>query len=711
MLRTVVLTTLAVMLASVVGCSRCDSDSPHEPAAPSGQPEEFEPLGKVFILGLDGADWRIIDQLEQQGRLPNLARLRREGAWGVLRSEKPLLSPIVWTTIATGRHPLDHGIMGFLTMRDGKTEPVRSDERRVPAFWNLAGRFGFKVGVVGWYSTWPAEEVNGFLVSDRIGYHQVRGSADRVKTGLVYPPSLYEEIEPTWRQIEERLDAQAAARFFRAGELRPGESGAYVQIEQDRLDTFVGVLRTTELYRALTPYLLERYDPDLMAVYFEGTDSVGHLFAEYAPPALPGVDPRMADHLGATFDRFYEYIDAVVGELVSRLDAERTTLLVISDHGFKSGEARPRVPSKTAHADQAPLWHRPEGILLMWGRGVRKGIELPESSIFDVLPTAFRALGAPLAENLRGKPIDAAFTPDLLAHRVPKVDDYGPLEAQTRTAEAELPSDEVIAKLQALGYVGSHPSSAPWGTGAIDRGQASLPLNRFNLGVVLLNDGKRAEALEAFRSLQREMPKFAPGFLGEGLVLIQEQRFERATQVLERAVALGSEFPAIHAALGEAYLGLDRMQEAAVALHRALELDAGDGRTALLLAQLEMGDRDFASAAAHFATASSLAEAPLDRAAAHIGLAIVAEEGRRLEEAAEQYERALRIVPRLPRALERYGNLELYRNRFDHALELFSTLVEVSEESVQSLALYGRALRIAGREEEARRILERAESP
>jgi predicted AlkP superfamily phosphohydrolase/phosphomutase/tetratricopeptide (TPR) repeat protein len=695
MQRILAWTALLVMLAGAAGCSRCDTDPGQAPEAPSRSLEEFEPLGKVFILGLDGADWRIIDRLEEQGRLPNLARLRREGAWGLLRSEQPLLSPIVWTTIAAGRHPLDHGIMGFLTARDGKTEPVRSDERRVPAFWNLAGRLGFKVGVIGWYTSWPAEEVNGFLVSDRVGYHQVSGSSERASAGLAYPQSLYGEIEPVWRQIEENMDGQAAARFFR------GERGARIPIEQERLDTFIGVLRTTELYRALAPHLMERYEPDLMAVYFEGTDSVGHLFAEFAAPALPGVDARAADHLGAAFDRFYEYIDTVVGELVSRLDAERTTLIIISDHGFKSGEARPKVPSKTAHGDQAPLWHRPEGILLMWGRGVQGGVELPESSIFDVLPTALRALGAPLAENLRGKTVDEAFTPEILARAVRTVEDYGPPEATTDTADLELPSEEVIAKLQALGYVGSPGASPQVEIGAAEEGQSSIPLNRFNLGVVLLNDGSREQALELFRSLQRERPEFALGFYGEGLVLIQGSRFEEAARVLERAVALGAEFPAIHAALGEAYLGLNRVEEAAAALRRALDLDAGDGRTALLLGQLEIGSRDLERAAAHFATASRLAESPMDRAAAHVGLAIVAEERQDLEEAAEQYERALRTLPGFPRALERYGNLELYRNRLDHALELFSRLVEVTDESEQSLALYGRALQIAGREAES----------
>jgi tetratricopeptide (TPR) repeat protein len=578
--------------------------------------------------------------------------------------------------------------MGFLTMRDGKTEPVRSDERLVPAFWNLAERFGFKVGVIGWYASWPAEEVNGFLISDRIGYHQVKGSAERSATGLTYPPELHDEITPIWRRIEENLGPQATGRFF-----NPGEGGR-VAIDQERLDTFVGILRTTELYRALVPWLLDRDNPDLMAVYFEGTDSAGHLFAEFQPPPLPGTDERMAEQLGEAFDRYYEYIDTVVGEIVAKLDPAETTLIIVSDHGFKSGEARPRVPSKSEHGDQAPIWHRPEGVILLWGRSVRSGVELPESSLFDVLPTTFRALGAPLAQNLPGRVIEEAFNPELLAHEVPSVDVYAALERPEEFADVDLPSDEVIAKLQALGYVGSTG-------GPVEGGQSSLPLNRFNLGVVLLNDGKRSEALEIFRSLQQEVPQFALGYLGEGLVLLQERRFADATAVMEKAVALGSEFPAIHAALGEAYLGMGRPADAVRSLNHALELDAGDGRTALLLGQITAGNGRHDRAEPLFERALQFCDSSLDRAAAAVGLAVVNEERRDLEKAAQLYEEALRILPDFPRALERYGNLELYRGEHDHALELLSRLVQVSGGSESTRALYDRALSIAGMEKEA----------
>ena len=57
--------------------------------------------GRVVVLGLDGMDPEAVDLLMSEGRLPNFARLRQEGAYARLLSSKPLLSPVLWTTIAT----------------------------------------------------------------------------------------------------------------------------------------------------------------------------------------------------------------------------------------------------------------------------------------------------------------------------------------------------------------------------------------------------------------------------------------------------------------------------------------------------------------------------------------------------------------------------------------------------------------------------------
>ena len=122
----------------------------------------------VLFLGLDGADWQLLDPYMRDGVMPNLAALAREGRTGVLTTIQPPLSPLVWTTMMTGASPLEHGILDFTRIGPaGAEEPITREERRVPAVWNLADLRGKSVAVFGMWATWPAEPVKGLMVADR----------------------------------------------------------------------------------------------------------------------------------------------------------------------------------------------------------------------------------------------------------------------------------------------------------------------------------------------------------------------------------------------------------------------------------------------------------------------------------------------------------------------------------------------------------------
>jgi len=134
----------------------------------------------VLILGLDSFDWRILDPMMEAGRMPNLAGLVRRGARANLRTIRPILSPVIWTSVATGVKPSRHGIVDFVvTARDtGALMPVTSAMRQVPALWTLLSRQGIEVGVVAWWATWPAETVRGRIVTDRVAYQLFEEKVD-----------------------------------------------------------------------------------------------------------------------------------------------------------------------------------------------------------------------------------------------------------------------------------------------------------------------------------------------------------------------------------------------------------------------------------------------------------------------------------------------------------------------------------------------------
>ena len=123
---------------------------------------------RVIVLALDGVDPHTVDLLISEGKLPNFAKMKREGAYAPLTSEVPLLSPVIWTTIATGKRPDQHRIGHFTAVNPmtGEELPVTSRMRKSKALWNILSSSQKSVAVTGWWATWPAESVNGAMVSD-----------------------------------------------------------------------------------------------------------------------------------------------------------------------------------------------------------------------------------------------------------------------------------------------------------------------------------------------------------------------------------------------------------------------------------------------------------------------------------------------------------------------------------------------------------------
>jgi hypothetical protein len=84
------------------------------------------------VVGVDGADWAVIEELWRQERLPVLRGLARDGSRAVLKTSWAS-SPVIWSTVATGVLPSVHGISGFVDATDRGDVPVSSTMRRVPA--------------------------------------------------------------------------------------------------------------------------------------------------------------------------------------------------------------------------------------------------------------------------------------------------------------------------------------------------------------------------------------------------------------------------------------------------------------------------------------------------------------------------------------------------------------------------------------------------
>jgi predicted AlkP superfamily phosphohydrolase/phosphomutase len=123
---------------------------------------------KVLLIGWDAADWKIINPLLDQGLMPTLNQFIEEGVMGNLATLQPMLSPMLWNSIATAMRPEKHGIHGFVEPdpQTGGVRPVTSTSRQVKAIWNILTQEGFHANVVGWFAGHPAEPISGAGISD-----------------------------------------------------------------------------------------------------------------------------------------------------------------------------------------------------------------------------------------------------------------------------------------------------------------------------------------------------------------------------------------------------------------------------------------------------------------------------------------------------------------------------------------------------------------
>jgi tetratricopeptide (TPR) repeat protein len=137
---------------------------------------------RIIFIGLDGADWRMLDRLMADGSMPRLRELVDQGERRVLLTQHPPLSPLVWTSMMTGVSPLEHRILDFTRFNPvtREQEPITSDERAVPAIWNMALAGGKKTGVFGLWATYPPEA--GVVISDRDLPRDYVAATERLRT-------------------------------------------------------------------------------------------------------------------------------------------------------------------------------------------------------------------------------------------------------------------------------------------------------------------------------------------------------------------------------------------------------------------------------------------------------------------------------------------------------------------------------------------------
>jgi predicted AlkP superfamily phosphohydrolase/phosphomutase/Tfp pilus assembly protein PilF len=489
---------------------------------------------RVMILGFDGMDPQTVDLLLSEGKLPNFAKLRQEGAYGRLKSSPPLLSPVIWTTIATGKTPDHHGIGHFTAVSPtGENLPVTSHMRKVKALWNILSERGKTVASVGWWATWPAETVKGAIVSDHTCYHflfpQGHEAAADTK-GVTFPPELFARIQPLVR---------------RPGDITAAEASAYIQVTPEELarpfsfdddvSHFKWALATADSYRRIGLKLWADEKPDLLTTYIEATDSVAHLFGHlFRAEGLSGELLAQQRKFGNAVEAMYLHADQILGEYMAAMDSG-TTLIVLSDHGFQLGALQDD-PTKTRDMRRvSEKFHREEGILYMYGRGVKRAGRVDQAVLVDIAPTVLALSGLPRAADMPGRILTEALDIPATGSIVASYESGGAATAPATQDAAVDP--QILERLKSLGYTGDAGKPiTPAGTSAEDTTRS--PQGERNLAGLLFEQGRHAEALAAYERLVKLEPDDATLRTSMAGALGALGRYDEAMKQLDAAIRL-----------------------------------------------------------------------------------------------------------------------------------------------------------------------------
>lgn len=261
----------------------------------------------VFIVGLDGGTYDVLDILVAAGDMPTLAALRAQGACGVLRSVIPPITWAAWCSFMTGKRPEKHGIYDFRLYdpRAYRDTVVTSNSLRDRTIWELMTAAGRRVAVVHLPAMYPPNPRAGTVVS---GF-----DTPSVATMFTHPPEL-----------RDRILAQIPDYFFVAASDREDP-----RLEQaETFERFVAdVERAFEQRTQVALNLLAEGPWDAFMVHYQSTDALQHRVWRYI------VERERFRERWERLRRVYRRLDAALGRLLAAQPAD-ALVFVISDHGF-----------------------------------------------------------------------------------------------------------------------------------------------------------------------------------------------------------------------------------------------------------------------------------------------------------------------------------------------------------------------------------------
>ena len=442
---------------------------------------------KVLLIGWDSADWKIINELLAEGGMDGIRSLMDSGIHGNLATLEPQLSPMLWTSIVTGKMAYHHGVHGFTEVDpiSGQVVPVSAATRKSKTLWEMLGDKGLRSHIVSWFATQGEQNLDGKMVSNMFGHlkgtQRDQDPADwpEPMPGTYWPEDLTETMNEL-RVSPHEIDEDILQPFLPAGH----------KIDQSR-DHRINNLReylaeAYSVHSAATHLMETDPDWDFMAIYYRAVDEISHHFMHYHPPKMEGITDEDFESYQHVIKGTYRAHDMMLQRLL-QLAGPDTTVILVSDHGFHSDHLRPtytpRVPAGIT------VWHRNQGVLIAKGPGIKSTNEsIYGARLLDITPTILHAMGQPIGDDMEGRVLGEIFTDNQPAKTIPTWEKPDG-QRQSRGSLTAEESAVLLEQFVALGYI-DEVSDDP--TEAADETNRE---NKWCLARAYLYSGKYAEAL------------------------------------------------------------------------------------------------------------------------------------------------------------------------------------------------------------------------
>lgn len=253
---------------------------------------------RFLLIGIDGADYAIVRRFMDEGLLPRLGAIAEAGAWGPARSTVPPVTPPAWTTMMTGKNPGRHGVFDFVPMTSDALDTPIAARRKAMTVWRALSDRGYRVGTFNLPGTYPPEELSAFQIS---GF-----DAPALGPEMARPDGMFEVLRE-----------------------RVGEYDLFPASIQSPEGDAEALERHGRLPVLAAKALLTARPCDVAMVSFQIADWAqhGHLGREMTPG---DVGSLRTDGIVA---QAYRLVDENVGALLDEWTDDKTTVMVVSDHG------------------------------------------------------------------------------------------------------------------------------------------------------------------------------------------------------------------------------------------------------------------------------------------------------------------------------------------------------------------------------------------